>query len=217
MIYDVLVVSPHMDDAVLSLGEHMLKWKNEGKKILVVTVFTKFNNICIPKYSFDYIKKSGFKKVIDFERARVEEDKMAMKMMGLDYIHWDFKDAGFRGVYKTRKELLSGKIIDVNMVEKIRKRIILIKAKEVYLPYGVGGNVDHFIVKEAGNNIKNNFYYLESPYLWQRLNFLRYIFLMKKIRLPTFRKEKILREYKSQYKLLKQKVWWPLSEVILKG
>lgn len=217
MNYDILIVSPHMDDAVLSLGEHIIGWKSEGKKILVVTVFTKFIEKNIPDYSRNYMEKSGFYDVIDFENARKEEDINAMWSMGVDYKHWNFVDAGFRGIYKTREKLLSGKIKDKDLINKIRMKILEIETDKIYLPYGVGGNVDHLIVKEAGKIFKNISYFMESPYLWQKLNFVRFLLKIKNIKKPSIKKEKILKEYKSQFELLKQNVWWPLSEIVVKN
>jgi LmbE family N-acetylglucosaminyl deacetylase len=205
----VIVFSPHMDDAVLSMGQHILNWKKQGKKVKIITVFTKFSKNNLPEYTQDYVTKSGFKNVTDFEKARIEEDKEAMKMLGVEYEHWGMIDAGFRGNYMTKKELMSGKIKDIGLVEDMAKKINDINVTEIYLPYGVGGHVDHLIVRKAGsakqtNNIR---YYLESPYLWQDFNYLKYvnkIFDIKSLMVSKKEKDDVLKCYKSQYGLLKK-------------
>ncbi len=207
-----------MDDAVLSLGQHILEWKKQGKKVRVVTVFTKFGDgKNLPEYTADYMEKSGFNSVVYFEKARVKEDVEAMEMMGVEWEHWDLVDAGFRGNYLTREELLGGEIKkeDKELVEKIVEKIKKCGADEIYLPFGVGGHVDHWIVRTAGERSRKNIkYYLESPYLWQRLNFIKYLKYFKKLKFPNREKDGFLKCYKSQYLLLKQNVWWPLIEII---
>jgi LmbE family N-acetylglucosaminyl deacetylase len=81
--WDIVVLSPHLDDAVLSLGQHIIKWKNEGKKIRIVTVFTKFGGgKNLPEYSKDYLIKSGFNSTKKFEKTRILENVKAMEKLG---------------------------------------------------------------------------------------------------------------------------------------
>ena len=37
----MVVLSPHFDDAIFSLGQHLIDWIKQGKKIKVINVFTK--------------------------------------------------------------------------------------------------------------------------------------------------------------------------------
>ena len=206
--YDIVIISPHMDDAALSLGQHIIEWKRQNKTVKVVTVFTKFLGKNLPEYSREYINKSGFDNAMDFEKERVREDVKAMKKMEVEYEHWGYVDAGFRGNYLTKEELLNGKIknVDTNLIDKISKKICEIKASEIYLPYGVGGHVDHLIVRRAGERIdKNVSFYLEIPYLWQNFNYLIYlnkIFSIKSLKMGDIVKMNVLKCYKSQYGLL---------------
>lgn len=205
--WDIVVLSPHLDDAVLSLGSHIIKWKKEGKKIKVITVFNRFGNRKnLPSYTKDYLQKSGFDTVVRFENARNREDQDAMKMLGVEYEHWDFIDAGFRGVYKTREALLSGTINnkDNELVKQIEIKIKTLSSELFLVPYGVGGHVDHLIVKKAAEKMETRGHYLEQPYLWQNFNYLRLfkeILKLKNIMKRGRVKDKILRSYKSQYSL----------------
>lgn len=206
--WDIVVLSPHLDDAVLSLGQHIIKWKKEGKKIKVVTVFTKFGDgKNIPNYSNDYLMRSGFKVVGEFEKARIVEDKMAMEKLGVDYEHWGFTDAGFRGVYESREKLLRGKIDnkDQTLVRNIGEKVRKIETNLLLIPYGVGGHVDHLIVKKVTEKMSDKNYYLDVPYLWQNFNWVR---LLGKIIMAKNRcqggenKRLIMKCYQSQYLLL---------------
>lgn len=212
----MVVISPHLDDAVLSLGQHIINWKRENKKILIVTVFTDFgkeNNF--PKYSREYIAKSGFETLKGFKEARIKEDAEAMEELGVEYEHWGYVDAGFRKnnkvfCYPTKKILLKNKIVtsEEKMIDELSKKIRKIKTRKILIPYGVGGHVDHFIVKKAGENIVGEkMFYLESPYLWEDFNFsclLKKIFKIKSFLIRIDEKNEILGKYKSQYPLWKK-------------
>lgn len=226
--WDIVILSPHFDDAVLSLGQHMVNWKSEGRKIKVITVFTRFGNgKFLPKYSRDYLIKSGFDSVKSFEEARIREDTEVMKKMRVNYEYWDFIDAGFRSkdndifLYPDKKKLLEGKInnIDKIIIKEIFEKINQIKTRYLLIPDGVGGHVDHILVKEVGEKMKRvkKLYYLESPYLWESLNFmkiLKYIFRVKSLVVNLKNKDKLLERYKSQYRLWKNKnIFW---EIIIK-
>lgn len=220
--FKIIILSPHLDDAVLSLGEHILKWKKEGKKVTVITVFTRFgDDKKIPEFSEDYLSRSGFGSVKMFEIARIKEDKKVMKDFGVDYQHWDFIDAGFRGVYKSREELLSGKINkrDISLIKKIEDKINKMgKVNLLLIPYGVGGHVDHLIVRKAAEKVlKNVNYYFDVPYLWQKFEFLKLIWKIikaKSLMNGSEEKRKKLEGYSSQYKLLVKNAW-SFMEVIV--
>jgi hypothetical protein len=89
---------------------------------------------------------------------------------------------------------------------QIKDKIRKLKGNLFVAPYGVGDHVDHLIVKEATKNLKlNKKYYLESPYLWQNFNWLK--FCWKIIRGTSVlrgggEKEIVLKKYGSQYNLL---------------
>jgi len=205
--WNLVVLSPHLDDAVLSLGQHILKWKKEGKKVKIITIFTKFSEgKNLSGYSKDYLRKSGFNSVKEFGEARTREDKEAMKILRVDYEHWGFVDAGFRGIYKTREALLGGRVDkrDDSLEKQIEEKIKGVKVDLFMVPYGVGGHVDHVLLKKLSQKITNKYYYLESPYLWQNLNFLKLSWKIIRARSVVRggeEKRRILRSYQSQYNL----------------
>lgn len=213
--WDVVILSPHMDDAVLSLGQHIIKWVKENKRVKIVTVMTSFGeNENVPIYTKNYVIKSGFKSITDFQAARKKEDIEVMKSLGVEYEHWDLVDGGFRGekkdlyYYPTKNDLVSGIITkkDRKIVRKITRMILKLKAKMILIPYGIGGHVDHVILKKAAEKVKKNskLFYLESPYLWDNFNFLyiiKNIFKIKSLLIKTSDKNKLLKKYISQYLL----------------
>ena len=87
----IAILSPHLDDAILSLTDHILLWQKKGMDITIFTVFTSFSANTLTTDTSNYIHKSGFKNVKKFELARKKEDLTAMKILGLHgkYIHLD--------------------------------------------------------------------------------------------------------------------------------
>jgi len=220
--WEIIILSPHMDDAILSLGQHILKWKRENKKIKIINIFTRFKENCeIPDYSKEYVKKSGFDSVEEFQKARRQEEKEIMKKLKITYENWNFVDAGFRNIYKNRQRLLGGEILkeDKNLENKIFKKIKSINSKLLILPMGIGGHVDHLIAKKVGKKVKiKKLFYLENPYLWENFNFIKNLKYLFKINSISFgkRQKKILEIYKSQFSLWKGKKKYYM-EIIVKG
>jgi hypothetical protein len=91
------------------------------------------------------------------------------------------------------------------LVKRIEEKIKQIKAKLILVPYGVGGHVDHVMVKKAAETTKNKNYYLESPYLWQNFNYIKYlgkIIGAGSVKRGKETKKVVLKKYRSQYNLL---------------
>lgn len=82
--YEIIFISPHIDDAILSCGGLIAKFSKEKKKILIVTVFTEGIN-----------------------KKRKNEDNELCKLLNVDYIHLRLTD-----VVKRKNELSWEKIKD---------------------------------------------------------------------------------------------------------
>src|ERR1700722_2310071 len=79
---DILVLSPHLDDAVLSCSLRILRESNAGRNVKVATLF-----------SGAWPKLFG----VDFYGGRRAEDKAALGVLGIDDPIWlGFRDAIFR-------------------------------------------------------------------------------------------------------------------------
>lgn len=218
--WEIIILSPHMDDAILSLGQHILRWKRENKKIKIINIFTRFKeNSKIPDYTKEYIKKSGFDSIEEFQMARRQEEREVMKKLKITYENWNLVDAGFRGIYNERQKLLGGKISqkDKNLESSILEKIKRIDCKLLILPMGIGGHVDHLIVKKIGEKAKaEKMFYLENPYLWENLNFikcLKYLFKINSI-LMGKRQRRILEIYRSQFPLWRGKKKYYMEIVV---
>jgi len=219
----VLVLSPHLDDAVFSIGEHILQLKkNQSYDIHILTVFTDFTATLLPEYTNKYIIKSKLKLKL-FKKARHSEDTKAMSMLSVSYSYLNLTDGGFRTannqvVYKTSKELFSGKISDsdpitISKLIKLFQENIWCDYDYVLVPLAVGKHVDHEIVYQSAKEFFGNKcrYYLDIPYYantrnWTFKHFsilLRYALKLSiSLKLPTAKKTDIIKTYVSQYKIV---------------
>jgi hypothetical protein len=215
--FDYLIIVPHPDDAVASLGQHIINWLRQGKTVKIITVFNEYGTEELTsENAWDYLLKSGFKNVKEFAATRHLDDLRVMKELGVEFEYLNYVDASFRRfsnttVYLTAQALMSGRpsTFDSGLPSKIYNDLSNISAKTVLFPYGVGGHVDHAILRKVGDKLKkdklNILFYLESPYLWRHLNYLKYsihILRAKSYLNQIDDKMKILRNYPEQYQIL---------------
>jgi LmbE family N-acetylglucosaminyl deacetylase len=76
----VVVVSPHSDDGVLSLGASMSRWARAGAKVVVLTVFALDPQSSAAAGGWD--RRAGFSTEGEAARARRAEDVAACAVLG---------------------------------------------------------------------------------------------------------------------------------------
>ncbi len=90
----VLVVSPHLDDAVLSIGGHLARLAASGSEVLVLTVFAG-----IPQPSYSPVAEL-LHTIWDLAEEPVErrrrEDGAALALLGVGGLHAEFLDVIYR-------------------------------------------------------------------------------------------------------------------------
>ena len=90
----LLVVSPHLDDAVLSLGALLARVARSGKRAAVLTVFAGDTDSLKPCGGWD--RRGGFATEGEAARARRLEDRAACGLLGAEP-HWlSFSEADYR-------------------------------------------------------------------------------------------------------------------------
>jgi len=148
------IVSPHLDDAVLSCGIKMQRVKEAGGEVLVLNIFNAGTNA---------------------ENRRVEEINAA-QVLGATPFFLDELDAPDRDArYKSEIELFHGDF--ANVPEEVVARVALrigdfLKENEidaVYFPLAAGTHIDHRIAYAAGQMVQHpqTRYYEDRPYiLW---------------------------------------------------
>ena len=81
----IVVVSPHSDDGVLSLGAAMARWARTGAHVELLTVLALEPASTTPTEGWD--RRAGFATEGDAARARREEDRRACAVLGVTP-HW---------------------------------------------------------------------------------------------------------------------------------
>lgn len=76
----IVVVSPHSDDGVLSLGASMARWARSGRSVELLTVLALDPGSAAPTTGWD--RRSGFATEGEAARARRAEDRAACAVLG---------------------------------------------------------------------------------------------------------------------------------------
>ncbi len=197
-----IVFSPHVDDAFLSLGGSIRAWRALGHPVYIVDVFSK------SPYT-----KNGSGNVVGVTRLRKSEELVNSEALGVRVRYCDIPEALLRG-YKMRWFGLFPKQIDwtrdngvMLRVQKLIQRNVRPKAIH-YFPLGVGGHVDHVLLREAAKKVlaqkrASSAFYEDVPYVAHyRLpgEFIRELGLRQRlIQIAVAEKKELVCAYKSQY------------------
>ena len=186
--FDYLIISPHPDDAVFSLGQHIINWLKLGKNVKIINVFNSYGAEDLSsENAWNVLLKYGYQNVKELTQARAADnqrvyEKLAITQLSLNYIDASFRHFSNIPVYATAQSLTTGRpsTYDSDLPAHIIQEISTESYQTILCPYGVGGHVDHAILRNVGNILKkqkhNVQFYLESPYLWRDLNYLKLSF-----------------------------------------
>jgi len=183
---DMVFVSPHLDDAVLSSGGLMFFFKKK-KNIKVVNVFTKGSEPPEIFFNKRSLLRAGFDDSDSYFKQRKKEDKAVLAGIGVKPINLDFVDAAWRKkktfrqnrltnfipeinhLYPTKFHYLSGtvdkedEILMPGITTALKK--IIKKDAVVFCPLAIGGHVDHLIVRNiCQENFSSVVYWSDYPY-----------------------------------------------------
>jgi len=192
---EIVVFSPHLDDAALDCSDHILAWKRLGFQARVVTIFTKLS-----------LRDSQS----DLERKRLCEDKQAMDLLGVSWNHLSFTDwASRRNVEE--QCCMNGRSkrseSNVSTLGALHQAITHFANGGLFVaPLGIGGHVDHLLVREAIESeaeLSELCYYVDYPYALSILNWnpghlLEVITAKKSIKAMSNAKRQLLSMYTSQ-------------------
>ena len=188
----LVVLSPHLDDAVLSCGALM----NYARAETSVTVVTFFTEGGAPPYSYgarSYLRKCGKRDADSLFIARRAEDQAVLEGAGFSYVHVGLKEILFR---RRERPLLSqfpwaGRLVpelsyayptlhlhvlrdgispdDLGVIRSVLDVIddLSLGSSALFLaPLGVGGHKDHVLVRTAAElSRKRVAYYADFPYI----------------------------------------------------
>lgn len=146
----VVAVSPHLDDAVFSAGATLAALAAGGARVTVVTAFTA--SIPAPTgFALACQTDKGLGPEVDYMAMRRAEDIEALRRLGLPPpVHLAFPEAPHRG-YDSAPALFAG-VHDGDAVAAGLARALaphLEGADLLLAPLGLGGHVDHLLVRAA--------------------------------------------------------------------
>ncbi|MXO86530.1 PIG-L family deacetylase [Altererythrobacter aurantiacus] len=161
----VLAISPHLDDAVFSAGGCLYCHSEAGDAVAVATCFT--GNTAEPRgFALACQLDKGLGPEIDYMALRRAEDQAACAILNVKAIHLDFLEAPHRG-YESAEALFDGRLLTDDVVMPLVKELAALVASYrpdlVYGPIGIGGHVDHLVVREALEAISTN----QTLILWE--------------------------------------------------
>ncbi|MFC4472674.1 PIG-L deacetylase family protein [Streptomyces xiangluensis] len=187
----LVVLSPHLDDAVLSCGAMLADARNH----VPVTVTSMFTEGAPPPYTLSarrYLHQTGARDAEALYAARRAEDQEVLEGMGIAWRHAGLPEGLFRRkrgrvpdgpqrvsallperahVYPTyRRHLAAGRISrhDSGVLHRIGEVLQEAAAPEPSLllaPLAVGGHVDHLLVRTAAELSRRRVvYYSDFPY-----------------------------------------------------
>ncbi|MFI6536935.1 PIG-L deacetylase family protein [Nonomuraea sp. NPDC050547] len=161
-----LVVSAHLDDAVLSRGGTIAALGAQGARVVVVTVFAGCAGDPMPAYAERY--HGWWRKACpaigdsaaDGMRLRREEDQRACAVLGAEPVHLDFLEALYRrGPGGTPRCAVGDDLFsppgpdDLALVKTVAAElggwISRLAPDEVHAPAAVGGHLDHVLTARA--------------------------------------------------------------------
>lgn len=162
--FDVLCISPHLDDVALSMAATVRAHVQRGQRVLVASLFT----------------HAGPRDAGPFKRreypARRAEDERACRMLGASVLHAGLLDAPFRSpVYRDFAGICFARdrrdASDQRGAGAMVRRIVAAaRPRRVYAPLGVGEHLDHRLTFDAARDLRgvDLWFYEDRPYAWVR-------------------------------------------------
>jgi LmbE family N-acetylglucosaminyl deacetylase len=157
----VLIVSPHLDDAVLSCGDLINKLINDNNIVDVITVFSKDEK---KENLSDAAKKFHSNCFLPSNPMieRKKEDRKAhnylkCKSHYMDYLECLYRKHDNKHLYPDLNNIYHLEDNDKKIIKDVEKSLskIINNYDIILAPLGLGGHADHLVCNKAINNIKN--------------------------------------------------------------
>lgn len=148
----ILAVSPHLDDAVFSVGATLARAAAHGEEVVLATVFTR--SVASPQgFALACQLDKGLPVEADYMALRRAEDELAACRLGLaGVIHLDLAEAPHRG-YGSPAQLFTAIRGDDPAVTGVPQALADLLARTapatILGPQAIGGHVDHAVVARA--------------------------------------------------------------------
>ena len=152
----IALLSPHLDDAVFSVGGLMAALSNEGHALHAVTCFTR----SVPNptgFALACQIDKGLSAEADYMQLRREEDAHACELLDAQP-HWlNLPEAPHRGYHSAAAlfgDFVEQDAVQSELQEQLEGAVAKIKPDLILSPVGVGRHVDHRRVVQAVEKLR---------------------------------------------------------------
>lgn len=135
----LVVIEPHIDDAILSVGGALLR-RRAKQKITVVS------NTYYSNYTCYHEKTTQYKDFVTLRRS--QEGRLACQLVGATHLHLDQLDKPLRWLEGNGQDLLSRDQLE-KLAQCMLETILPLKASELWIPLASGSHSDHHNTRNA--------------------------------------------------------------------
>lgn len=178
---DVVYLSPHLDDAVLSCAGRMADERRRGLRVGIWTIFTADEPAEAPSEFAATLRRWWSLPAGEVMAARRREDREACARLDVRPCHGGWTEAPYRldadgrPLYDSLARLFGAvEGADSGLETELAERFAALAGTRVVAPLGVGGHVDHALVRSAAlrAGVAAGFYE-EFPYVEWKWGALR--------------------------------------------
>lgn len=161
----LLALSPHLDDAVFSAGATLFRAARRGWRVVVATIFT--GNVAQPTgFALACQLDKGLAADVDYMALRRAEDEEACACLGAQALHVPLLEAPHRGYNSAPAlfaDIIPGDGARTDVPAAIADLLADLRPDILLAPLGIGGHVDHLIVRDAVAALDNT----PTTLLWE--------------------------------------------------
>lgn len=170
---DLIVLSPHLDDAVLSCGGRIAATVGAGRRVLVVTLFAAEEPAESANPLAEELRARFGLPAGEVVARRRAEDRSACAALGAEPLHLELPEALYRTdldgrpLYATLAALYGDvAAAEGHLAKQLSARLLELPPAALLLaPLGVGGHVDHRLTRAAAEaSGRRHACYEEFPY-----------------------------------------------------
>ncbi len=141
-----ILISPHLDDAVISVGGHLIHWRKRG---IFVTVYDFF--------SVSNFTRWGFGDQTEVTATRKREERLVLEELGVDFVFLGYEESVVRG-HRIEDEAVGYPIVfqpalDQPVVSRAIGDLRGILSRhpdcETLFPAAIGDHIDHVCLQRA--------------------------------------------------------------------
>lgn len=156
--YDAIYLAPHLDDAALSCGGQIHQLTAVGKRILIVTNMAGDPPEAVIYSDFVRELHARWELSANAESVRREEDAVACRILGADFVHWPIPDCIYRmnletglPLYPTWEDVVTAvHPAESHLIQVLAEKMAQLPAADrVVAPLGIGNHADHLVTRQA--------------------------------------------------------------------